>query len=171
MASADTRKDTWRTIVVEPWTCFGCKVAQGALDPVEYCKVTGKEIDLTRPYCKKCMTGVKERNKFMPQPDTIPAHFETSREREERAETIPHSQDAEADTGDTRPDYYDENDPYEPIKVAEAWGLDKDAYLFTALKYIARRGRKPGGSMLKDIRKARTYLGFRIRVLERESTV
>ncbi len=70
--------------------------------------------------------------------------------------------------GDIRPTYYNTEDPYEPRKVADAWDLDR--YGFAALKYIARRGRKSGGSELKDIQKARTYLGFRIAVLEREGS-
>ena len=40
------------------------------------------------------------------------------------------------------PHYGGEGNPYEVIKVCEAWGLDKDAYLFNVVKYIARAGKK-----------------------------
>ena len=41
------------------------------------------------------------------------------------------------------PTYYGGVDnPYEVIKVCEAWGLDKDAYLFNVVKYVARAGKK-----------------------------
>ena len=38
--------------------------------------------------------------------------------------------------------YGGETNPYEVVKVAEAWGLDMDAYLFNVLKYIGRSGKK-----------------------------
>ncbi len=38
--------------------------------------------------------------------------------------------------------YGGENNPYEVIKVCEAWDLDKDAYLFNVVKYVARAGKK-----------------------------
>ena len=31
---------------------------------------------------------------------------------------------------------------YEVVKVCEAWGLDKDAYIFNVVKYVARAGKK-----------------------------
>ncbi|NDB29731.1 DUF3310 domain-containing protein, partial [archaeon] len=41
------------------------------------------------------------------------------------------------------PDHYGgEDNPYEVVKVAESWGVDKDAYLFNVLKYIGRSGKK-----------------------------
>lgn len=42
------------------------------------------------------------------------------------------------------PHYGGAENPYEVIKVAEAWGFDKDAYLFNVLKYLARAGKKGG---------------------------
>lgn len=56
--------------------------------------------------------------------------------------------------------YGGEDNPYEVIKVIEAWGFDKDAYLFNALKYIARAGKK--GSEIEDLKKAVWYLNRRI---------
>lgn len=62
------------------------------------------------------------------------------------------------------PAHYSEGREYEPIKVAEDWGLDKDAYLFNAFKYISRAGRK--GSMLQDLEKSRWFLDRRIQRLK-----
>ena len=62
-----------------------------------------------------------------------------------------------ADTTITRPSYYGgEQNPYEPIKVIEAWGLGFN--LATALKYIARAGLKPGEDYTKDLSKCAWYL-------------
>lgn len=62
--------------------------------------------------------------------------------------------------------YGGEDDPYEVIKVAEAWGLDKDAYLFNTLKYIARAGKKNADTLLEDLKKGDFYLDRRIAQLE-----
>lgn len=53
--------------------------------------------------------------------------------------------------------------PYEHIKVVEAWGLGYA--LGNATKYIARAGRKTEDP-LEDLRKARWYLDWEIRRLE-----
>jgi hypothetical protein len=45
-------------------------------------------------------------------------------------------------------------DPYEAIKVIEAWRLG--FHLGNAVKYIARAGRK--GPLIEDLEKARWYL-------------
>ena len=38
------------------------------------------------------------------------------------------------------PEHYGgESNPYEVVKVAEAWCLDEDAYLFNVIKYIGRK--------------------------------
>ena len=57
-------------------------------------------------------------------------------------------------------------DPYEAIKVIEAWGLDKDFCLGNAVKYIARAGKKDDA--LIDLKKAAWYLARRIEKLERD---
>jgi len=59
------------------------------------------------------------------------------------------------------PAHYGGDTTYEVIKVAEAWGLDKDAYLFNVLKYIARAGKK--GSKLEDLKKGGFYMNRRIK--------
>jgi len=56
---------------------------------------------------------------------------------------------------------------YEVIKVAEAWDLDKDAYLFNVLKYVARAGKKDPTKELEDLKKAAFYLDRKIKNLEK----
>lgn len=48
------------------------------------------------------------------------------------------------------------DNPYEAIKVIEAWDLD--FCLGNTLKYIARAGKKRDVAALEDLRKARWYL-------------
>lgn len=43
---------------------------------------------------------------------------------------------------------------YEVVKVCEAWDLDKDAYLFNVVKYVARAGKKDTDKELQDLKKA-----------------
>ena len=59
------------------------------------------------------------------------------------------------------------DNPYEVIKVCEAWGLDKDAYLFNVAKYIARAGKKDPQKELEDLKKALFYLDRKIKNLEK----
>jgi len=66
------------------------------------------------------------------------------------------------------PSYYGGVDnTYEVIKVCEAWGLDKDAYLFNVAKYIARAGKKDPQKELEDLKKAVFYLERRIKLLSK----
>ena len=66
------------------------------------------------------------------------------------------------------PAYYGGADnPYEVIKVCEAWGLDKDAYLFNVAKYIARAGKKDPQKELEDLKKAAFYLNRKIENLQK----
>ena len=66
------------------------------------------------------------------------------------------------------PNHYGGKDnPYEYFKVADAWGWDKDSYVFTCGKYLMRAGKKPGDSALQDYLKAMEYLQKKItRMLE-----
>ncbi len=48
------------------------------------------------------------------------------------------------------------DDPYEVIKVIDAWGLGFS--LGTVVKYLGRCGKKAGESRLDDLRKAAWYL-------------
>ena len=59
------------------------------------------------------------------------------------------------------------DNPYEVIKVCEAWGLDKDAYLFNVAKYIARAGKKDAAKELEDLKKAAFYLNRKIENLSK----
>lgn len=67
--------------------------------------------------------------------------------------------------------YGGENNPYETIKVIEAWEMDFN--LGTTLRYISRCGKKDlKGDVLKstieDLKKASWYLNREISTLERE---
>jgi hypothetical protein len=63
--------------------------------------------------------------------------------------------------------YGGEDNPYEVIKVCEAWGLHLDAYLFNVVKYIARAGIKDPAKELEDLKKASFYLDRKIKNLEK----
>lgn len=63
--------------------------------------------------------------------------------------------------------YGGEDNPYEVVKVCEAWGLDKDAYLFNVIKYIGRSGKKNNNSEIQDLQKALWYLERRINCLKK----
>lgn len=66
------------------------------------------------------------------------------------------------------PAHYVGDDPvYECIKVAEAWGFHKRAGLFNVLKYICRAGKKDPAKEIEDLKKARFYLDWEIRILEK----
>lgn len=66
------------------------------------------------------------------------------------------------ETVDHPPHYGGADNPYEAIKVIEAWGLG--FHLGNAVKYIARAGKK--GAALEDLKKARWYLDRLIASLE-----
>lgn len=68
------------------------------------------------------------------------------------------------------PNHYGGDDSqYEVVKVAEAWDLDKDAYLFNVVKYVARAGKKDKNKELEDLKKASWYLERKIENLEKVS--
>ena len=56
--------------------------------------------------------------------------------------------------------------PYEAIKVIEAWELG--FCLGNTVKYIARAGKKSKATQLEDMKKARWYLDREIANLEKE---
>lgn len=56
--------------------------------------------------------------------------------------------------------------PYEVVKVCEAWGLDMDAYLFNVIKYVARAGKKNKEKEIEDLSKALWYLERKINNLQ-----
>jgi len=59
--------------------------------------------------------------------------------------------------------YGGENDPYEAIKVIEAWGLNFN--LGNTVKYISRAGKKDPSKKLQDLQKAQWYLEREIKNL------
>lgn len=66
-----------------------------------------------------------------------------------------------ADTAVDHPAHYGgANNPYEAIKVIDAWALG--FALGNAVKYIARAGKKDGVSDVEDLKKARWYLDHEI---------
>lgn len=78
----------------------------------------------------------------------------------------------EIKSGVDHPAYYGGKDnPYEAVKVLHAWGLDTDAYLWTAGKYLSQAGKKDGNSLLKDLSKARWYLDYKIQLLTEQQKV
>jgi len=58
--------------------------------------------------------------------------------------------------------YGGKENQYEVVKVCEAWGLDKDAYLFNVVKYVARAGKKNKEKEIEDRKKALWYLNRKI---------
>lgn len=52
--------------------------------------------------------------------------------------------------------YGGKDNPFEAIKVIEAWGLD--FHLGNTVKYISRAGKKDGNDLLQDLKKALWYL-------------
>jgi hypothetical protein len=65
------------------------------------------------------------------------------------------------------PEHYGgKNSVYEVVKVCEAWDLDKDAYLFNVVKYIARAGKKNPDKEIEDLKKAMFYLDRKVKNLE-----
>jgi len=56
---------------------------------------------------------------------------------------------------------------YEVIKVCEEWELDKYAYLFNVVKYVARACKKHPDKELEDLKKAAFYLDRKIKNLEK----
>lgn len=66
--------------------------------------------------------------------------------------------------------YGGKDNPYETIKVIEAWGLDKDFCLGNTVKYISRAGKKEESikSEIEDLEKAQFYLNRKINNLKKE---
>lgn len=70
------------------------------------------------------------------------------------------------------PGHYGGGDnPYEVIKVLEAWDLNANARLWNTVKYIARAGKKDPAKTVEDLKKARFYLDREIERLEAEARV
>ncbi len=61
--------------------------------------------------------------------------------------------------------YGGESNPYEAIKVIDAWDLD--FCLGNTVKYISRAGKKHPDKELEDLKKALWYLQHKIDTLEK----
>lgn len=61
--------------------------------------------------------------------------------------------------------YGGKDNPYEAIKVIEAWGLG--FCLGNTVKYLARAGKKHGAAEVEDLEKARWYLDRHLAVLKK----
>lgn len=64
--------------------------------------------------------------------------------------------------------YGGKDDPYEAIKVIEAWGLNFN--LGNAIKYIKRYGKKDTDAGLVDLEKALWYLTRAVENLKKDTT-
>ena len=65
------------------------------------------------------------------------------------------------------PEHYGgENNPYEAIKVIDAWELGFS--LGNTVKYISRAGKKESDKELQDLKKAAWYLDRKIKNLEKQ---
>ena len=60
------------------------------------------------------------------------------------------------------------DDPYETIKVIDAWGLN--FALGNAVKYISRAGKKDPSKTVEDLKKAEFYIRHEIERLETSAT-
>ncbi len=57
--------------------------------------------------------------------------------------------------------YGGENDPFETIKVINAWNLNFN--LGNAVKYISRAGKKDPKKYVEDLKKSRFYIDYEIK--------
>lgn len=90
--------------------------------------------------------------------------YEEERKQQERLLTAKEMEERKARQ---HPDYYGgADDPYEAIKVINAWKVG--FALGSVLKYIRRHGQKCAGSGVQDLKKARHYIDLEIRRLEGE---
>jgi hypothetical protein len=67
--------------------------------------------------------------------------------------------------------YGGKDNPYEAIRVIRAWGYDKNFCIGSALKYLARSGKKPGEPAIRDLEKCIWYLQDEVKAMkEREKS-
>jgi hypothetical protein len=67
------------------------------------------------------------------------------------------------------PSHYGGDSTYEAVNVIEAWGLGW--HCGSAVKYIARAGKKPNNPELQDLKKARWYIDRKIAQLENPKNI
>ena len=83
--------------------------------------------------------------------------------------SVDSSKDTDVSSSVEKPQYYKDAGVYEVRKVAEAWGFDKEAYLFSALKYLGRLGKKTADRR-GDLKKSIEYLTWELENEERRVT-
>lgn len=88
------------------------------------------------------------------EPDEIPSEDELLKRLVE--DTMYDIEEHMVEKVDHPPHYGGGDNPYEVIKVLEAWDLG--FHLGNAVKYVARAGRKNKNTEMEDIRKAIWYL-------------
>ena len=66
------------------------------------------------------------------------------------------------------PVHYGGDVPHEVYKCLRAWGLEGDALIWNAVKYLSRAGKKD--SKIQDLEKAIWYITSRIEQLKAEGT-
>jgi hypothetical protein len=86
---------------------------------------------------------------------------------EVNAATATRPKDAAPAAYDPPPDHYSTGAGLDPWTVWDAFGLDRDAYLANAVKYILRAGKKSIAPKLDDLIKARNYIN---KAIEKESS-
>lgn len=92
-----------------------------------------------------------------------PTHFSNMDQVEVLAEHLKEHAERE-DAAYNHPSHYGgEDNPYEAIKVIEAWELD--FCLGNTVKYISRAGKKDADKEIEDLKKTRWYLDRRIQQL------
>ena len=64
------------------------------------------------------------------------------------------------------PAHYGGDVPHETYKCLRAWGLESDALIWNAVKYLSRAGKK--GSKIEDLEKAVWYINNRIEQLRED---
>jgi Protein of unknwon function (DUF3310) len=64
------------------------------------------------------------------------------------------------------PRHYGGDVPHEVYKCLRAWGLESDALIWNAVKYLARADKK--GNRIQDLQKAVWYITSRIEQLKSE---
>ena len=65
------------------------------------------------------------------------------------------------------PQHYGGDVTHETYKCLRAWGLEADALIWNAIKYLSRAGKK--GSKVEDLEKAVWYINSRINQLKEEA--
>ena len=66
------------------------------------------------------------------------------------------------------PAHYGGDVEHETYKCLRAWGLEADALIWNAVKYLARACKK--GNRLEDLKKAVWYINCRIQQLEHDDS-